>query len=119
VLRLMKALRHEAPGIADTAKRLGIKDGNPVAYVLKTVNTSHGGKMSVARVLSGKIGDGITLASPDSEAGRVAATFALTGQHNDKRGPAEAGETVAFGKLDHAKTGDTLTAGSPAHAALA
>jgi elongation factor G len=119
VLRLMKALRHESPGIADTAKRLGVKGGNPVAYVLKTVNTSHGGKMSVARVLSGKIGDGVTLASPEGEAGRVAATFKLTGQHSDKRGPAEAGETVAFGKLDHAKTGDTLTAGTPAHAALA
>jgi elongation factor G len=119
VLRLMKALRHESPGIADTAKRLGIKAGNPVAYVLKTVNTSHGGKMSVARVLSGKIGDGVTLASPEGEAGRVAATFKLTGQHSDKRGPAEAGETVAFGKLDNAKTGDTLTAGASAHAAIA
>jgi elongation factor G len=119
VLRLMKALRHESPGIADTAKRLGIKAGNPIAYVLKTVNTSHGGKMSVARVLSGKIGDGVTLASPEGEAGRVAATFKLTGQHSDKRGPAEAGETVAFGKLDNAKTGDTLTAGASAHAAVA
>src|SRR6187402_2179293 len=27
VLRLMKALRHEAPGVADTVKRLGIKQG--------------------------------------------------------------------------------------------
>src|SRR5882757_7912459 len=44
VLRLMKALRHEAPGIADTVERLGVKAGSPVAYVLKTVNTSHGGK---------------------------------------------------------------------------
>ena len=61
VLRLMKALRHESPAIADTAKRLGVKAGSPVAYVLKTINTSHGGKMSVARVLTGKIGDGTTL----------------------------------------------------------
>ena len=37
VLRLMKALRHESPGIADTAKRLGVKAGSdPVAYVMKT-----------------------------------------------------------------------------------
>jgi elongation factor G len=119
VLRLMKALRHEAPGIADTAKRLGLKGGNPVAYVMKTINTSHGGKMSVARVLSGKIADGVTLTGQEADAGRVAAVFNLTGQHSDKRGPAEAGETVAFGKLDHAKTGETLTAGSPAHAPIA
>jgi elongation factor G len=119
VLRLMKALRHEAPGIADTVKRLGVKAGHPVAYVLKTINTSHGGKMSAARVLTGKIGDGASLISPEGEAGRVAAVFKLMGQHSEKRGPAEAGETVALGKLDHAKTGDTLTDGQHAHPPLA
>ena len=62
VLRLMKALRHEAPGIAATAKRLGVKaNGDAVAYVLKTFHTAHGGKLSVARVLAGQIGDGVTL----------------------------------------------------------
>src|SRR4029077_4155759 len=35
--------------------------------------------------------------------------------HGEKRGPAEAGDTVAFGKLDHAKTGDTLTDGQTPH----
>jgi elongation factor G len=119
VLRLMKALRHESPGIADTVKRLGIKAGSPIAYVLKTVQTTHGGKMSVARVMTGKIGDGATLQTPDGEAGRVAAVFKLMGQHSEKRGPAEAGETVALGKLDHAKTGDTLTDGQKAHPPIA
>src|SRR6202171_775611 len=119
VLRLMKALRHESPGIADTAKRLGIKAGSPIAYVLKTVQTTHGGKMSVARVLIGKIGDGVSLLGPEAAAGRVAAVFKLMGQHNEKRGPAEAGETVALGKLDHARTGDTLTEGQKAHPPLA
>ena len=41
------------------------------------------------------------------------------GQHSEKRGPAEAGDTVAFGKLDHAKTGDTLTDGQTPHPPLA
>src|SRR6188472_2661417 len=46
VLRLLKALRHESPGAAETAKRLGVKNGaDAVAYVLKTLNTTHGGKM--------------------------------------------------------------------------
>jgi elongation factor G len=115
VLRLMKALRHEAPGVAETAQRLGVKPGSTVAYVLKTINTSHGGKMSVARVLSGKIGDGAHLITPDGDAGRVAAVFKLMGQQSEKRGPAEAGDTVALGKLDQAKTGDTLTEGQQAH----
>src|SRR5246127_4649842 len=48
-LRLLKALRHESPGIAETAKRLGVKPAgmDAVAYVLKTQNTTHGGKMSI------------------------------------------------------------------------
>jgi elongation factor G len=120
VLRLLKALRHESPGIVETAKRLGVKAGNDaVAYVLKTLNTAHGGKMSVARVISGQAGDGTTLLSGDDEAGRVAGVFKLVGQSTEKRGPATVGETVAFAKLDKAKTGDTLSAGKQAHAALA
>src|SRR5580692_9873 len=120
VLRLLKALRHESPGIAATAKRLGVKaGGDPVAAVLKTFHTTHGGKLSVARVLNGQIGDGVTLNSPTEEAGRVSGVSKLVGQSNEKRGPAAAGETVAFGKLDHAKTGDTLSAGKQPHPAVA
>ncbi len=118
VLRLLKALRHEAPGIETTAKRLGVKGGDPLAYVLKTLNTGHAGKMSVVRVLAGQVGDGVTLSSPEREAGRISGTFKLVGQSSEKRGPATAGETVALGKLEYAKTGDTLSAGKQAHAAL-
>jgi len=120
VLRLLKALRHESPGIAETAKRLGVKSGNDaVGYVLKTLNTSHGGKMSVVRMLAGQAGDGTTFLTGDDEAGRVAGVFKLVGQASEKRGPASVSETVAFAKLEKAKTGDTLTAGKQAHAALA
>ena len=118
VLRLLKALRHESPNVEATAKRLGVKGGEAVAYVLKTLNTAHAGKLSIARVLSGQVGDGITLSSPEREVGRVAATFKLLGQNNEKRGPAAAGDTVALGKLEHAKTGDTLSAGKQTHVAL-
>jgi elongation factor G len=119
VLRLLKALRHEAPGIAATAKRLGIKaNGEAVAAVLKTFHTTHGGKLSVARVLNGQIGDGVTLSSPTAEAGRVSGVAKLLGQSTEKRGPASAGETVSFGKLDSAKTSDTLSSGKQPHAAV-
>jgi elongation factor G len=120
VLRLMKALRHETPDGTETAQRLGVKaNGEAVGYVLKTFHTTHGGKMSVARVLAGQIGDGVTLSSPEQEAGRVSGVFKLTGQQSEKRGPAAAGETVALGKLDHAKTGDTLSSGKQPHPAVA
>jgi len=119
VLRLMKALRHESPGVSETAQRLGVKAGNEaVALVLKTFHTTHGGKMSVARLLSGQAGDGTTLASSTGDAGRVSGVFKLMGQHFEKRGQAAVGEMVALGKLDNAKTGDTLSSGKQAAAAL-
>ena len=119
VLRLLKALRHESPGPADTAKRLGVKQGgDPVAYVLKTLHTTHGGKMSIVRMLAGQAGDGVTFLTGDNEAGRVAGVFKVLGQSNEKRGPAAVGETVAFAKLEKAKTDDTLSAGKQPHPPL-
>jgi elongation factor G len=120
VLRLLKALRHEAPGIAETAKRLGVKPGgDAVGYVLKTLNTAHGGRVSIVRMLAGQAGDGTTFLTGDDEAGRVAGVFKLVGQNSEKRGPASVGETVAFAKLEKAKTGETLTAGKEPHPPIA
>src|SRR5262249_43827842 len=108
VLRLLKALRHEAPGVAATRKRLGVNaNGDAVGFVLKTFQTTHGGKLSVTRILNGEIGDGTTLSSPDAEVGRVSGVAKLVGLSSEKRGAARAGETVALGKIDGAKTGDT------------
>ncbi|MEA2936141.1 MAG: elongation factor [Variibacter sp.] len=119
VQRLLKALRHEIPGIEDTAKRLGVKsNGEAVGYVMKTYNTSHAGKLSVVRVLSGQIGDGTTLNSPETEAGRVSGVFKVTGHGTEKRQSAVAGETVGLGKLEHARTGETLSSGKQPHVAV-
>ncbi len=121
VLRLLKALRHETPRHRRQPQSGSASSpaSDPVAYVIKTFHTAHGGKMSVARVLAGQIGDGTTLNSPSGEAGRVSGVLKLVGQTTEKRGPATAGETVALGKLDHAKTGDTLSAGKQAHPPVA
>jgi elongation factor G len=119
VLRLLKALRHEAPGVSETAQRVGVKAGNDtVALVLKTFHTTHGGKMSVVRLLAGQAGDGTTLMTSAGDAGRVSGVFKLMGQNFEKRGQAAVGETVALGKLDSAKTGDTLSSGKQPAAAL-
>ena len=119
VLRLLKALRHELPGVSETAQRLGVKAGNEaLALVLKTFHTTHGGKMSLVRLLAGQAGDGTTLTTSTGDAGRVSGVFKLMGQHFEKRAQAAAGETVALGKLDSAKTGDTLSSGKQPAAAL-
>jgi elongation factor G len=115
----MKALRHEAPNVEATIKRLGVNaGGEAVGYVLKTFNTAHGGKMSILRVLAGQIGDSTILSSSEREVGRVAGTFKLMGQHSEKRGAATVGETVALAKLDYARTSDTLSTGKTAHMSL-
>jgi elongation factor G len=108
ILRLLKALRHEAPFVATTAARLGAADAPSCAYVLKTFHTAHGGKLSLARILEGHFADGATVyGSGDEE--RISGIFSLAGQEPTKRGEAHEGDTVAFGRLDSTKTGDTLS----------
>jgi elongation factor G len=110
VLRLLKALRHESPGVTQTAARLGLNPGNgAIGYVMKSLHTAHGGKMSITRVLSGEIGEGATLTGSKGESARVSGVFKVQGAAMEKRGPAQAGETVAFGKLDPISTGETIT----------
>ena len=115
----MKALRHEAPGVAETAKRLGVPaQKEALAYVFKTVHLQHGGKLSLTRVLAGRLDDGATLQSSSGESGRVSGILGVSGTHDSKRPSAEAGDTIALGKLDAVKTGDTLSGGKTAPAAL-
>src|ERR1700730_17072290 len=104
--------------MAASCRSRGCRPARAAAVVLTASHTTHGGKLSVARVLAGQIGDGVTLNSPTEEAGRVSGVFKLLGPSTEKRGPATAGETVAFGKLDHARTGDTLSSGKQVHAAV-
>ena len=119
VLRLMKALRHESPGVAETAARLGAPAGkDAIGYVFKTMHLQHGGKLSLTRLLSGRLDDGTTLQSSSGQSGRVSGIFAAGASQDGKRASAEAGDTVALGKLDAMKTGDTLSSGKTAPAAL-
>ena len=107
ILRLLKALRHEAPSVARTVERLGIGDASSCAQVLKTFHTEHGGKLSLVRVLAGTFSDGATVYSKDGDE-RISGIFTLMGQDPVKGGDAGPGSTVAFGRMDSIKTGDTL-----------
>lgn len=109
ILRLLKALRHEAPFVASTARRLKLENAKSAAYVFKTLYTGHGGKLSLARVLTGSIADGATVTGGGANEDRVAGVFTMKGDEAIKRGVAEAGDTVALGRLDPVRTGTTLT----------
>jgi elongation factor G len=111
ITRLLKALRHEAPTIVETRARFGLTaGGEAVVQVAKTIHTSHAGKLSIARVLCGKVADGATLYADDGQSGRVSGILPPTGaRETNKRAEAREGEVVAFGKIDPAVTGMTLT----------
>ena len=109
VFRLLKALRHEVPFVSETARRLKVENTKSSAYVFKTVHTAHGGKLSLARVLTGEFGDGTIVTGPSGEE-RISGVFAMRGEDAQKRGVAQAGDTVAFGRLEHVRTGETVTA---------
>ncbi len=107
--RLLKALRHEAPFVEETAKRLGLGSAKSAAYIMKTYHTSHAGKLSLARVLTGQFADGASVYSLAGEE-RISGVFQVTGTDVKKRGPGLEGDTVAFGRLESLLTGTTLTA---------
>ena len=118
IVRLLKALRHEAPFADAAAERLGVADATSCAFVMKTIHTPHAGKLSLARVFAGTFSDGDAVYGGEADE-RIAGTFDVLGQEAVKRGPAKPGDTVAFGRLESVKTGDTLSAEKGAVASIA
>ena len=105
VQRLLKALRHEAPEVAETAARLGIEtSGDTMVQVFKIMNAAHTGKLSLGRVWHGTAKDGMTL-----DGSRVSGLFRMLGHKQDKRGEAGAGAVVAMGRMEDVATGALLT----------
>ena len=119
VLRLLKTIRHDVADVEATRKRLGVTDGaGTIAQVMKTIHTAHGGKLSVARILSGTVNDGNELTLPDGGTARVSGIYRLLGKDQAKLPSARLGDTVALGKLEGARTGQTLGSGKNGAAQL-
>lgn len=117
VRRLWKALRHDAPEVAETAARRGVaataaRDGvspgaEPLAQVFRTVQAGHAGRLSHVRLWRGAVRDGGSLGGQ-----RIGGLWRFPGGEATKATEAAAGEVVALGRLDSVATGDTL--GGPA-----
>lgn len=105
VRRLLQEIADWVPEPDVTAAARG-GDGPPAAQVLKTYNTPHGGKLSLVRVWRGTIKDGETVNGE-----RIGGIYHLMGSQQEKTDAAHAGDIVAFGRLEHARTGDTLQKG--------
>jgi elongation factor G len=110
IFRLLKALRHEAPTVDVTARRLKLENAKSAAYVMKSLHTAHGGKLSLVRILTGEFGEGTVVTGVEGRDERAAGVFALRGEEPVKRGTGRAGETVALGRLEHIRSGETISA---------
>src|SRR5208337_918015 len=115
VTRLLKALRHESPGVVHTRKRLQIDDkGPPLAQVIRTIHTAHGGKLSLSRVLRGAFADGATVINSHGVEERIGGLARLMGATSSKVTRAEEGDTIAFARLEGLSTGDRIADGKVA-----
>ncbi len=112
VTRLWKALRHETSGVEATRARLHIPaQGPPLAQVIRTLHTAHGGKVSVARVLRGEFADGATVRAANGEEDRIGGISRLMGASSTRQSVAKEGDTLAFGRLDHVANGEAFALG--------
>ena len=110
VRRLLKALRHETPDASVAAERLlGAAPGDtPTAYIFKTSHAGQAGKLSLARVLGGKLSDGATYTRADGSTVRGSGLMAVEGGDHKKTDRGEAGDVVGIGRLDDVLTGEIV-----------
>lgn len=112
VTRLLKALRHEAPGLAETRGRIGVvEDGPPLAQVMKSWHAGQGGKLSLARVMRGRLSEGDVVTSSGGVETRIAGIVALKGSEQSRKPAAAEGEVAGFAKLDGIGTGEAFMLG--------
>lgn len=106
VLRLWKALRHETPGHAETAARLGITPdkGTLCGTVFKTLHQSHTGKLSLVRLWQGEVVENGMLGGK-----RLGGLYRIMGGHVEKAGRAGAGDLAALGRVDEMSTGNLVS----------
>ena len=122
IAQLLDAIADYLPAPAEEVEMVG---NNPVtgevekrrqdpsapfsAYVFKTISDPFAGKLSVMRVISGKIASDMTCYVPNKQAKeKIGHMFRLEGKKQDGVKEASAGEIVAAAKLKEVTTGDTL-----------
>jgi elongation factor G len=108
VRRLLKAMRHEAPGPQAAADRLEVSD--PSLYVFKVIHGSIG-RLALSRVLGGRISEGSDLKAEAGDHARVGSLFKVQGEKTTKVSEARDGDLVAVAKIDAVKSGQWLGAG--------
>ncbi|NJL82536.1 MAG: hypothetical protein HC890_05485 [Chloroflexaceae bacterium] len=117
VCPLLAAISAETPAPRITAQRRGLtpnSEGKTLVQVLKNYYIPQGGRLSLVRVWQGQLQDEAILNGNQ----RASGIYRLFGQQQEALPAAAMVEIVAVGRLESAKTGDTLTTASELTASL-
>ncbi|MBR0139354.1 MAG: GTP-binding protein, partial [Firmicutes bacterium] len=92
------------------APRFEVKDGPNTAFVFKTIADPFLGKISLAKVISGKLVPAMTIYNNNAEKEeKLGSMFFLRGKTQGECPQVLPGDIVALAKLQFTQTGDTLT----------
>ena len=103
VRRLLKSLRHDAPGPDVTARRLGVDE--PALYAAKTYHGSPVGRLTIARALGGSFDEGSDVITDSGKEQRLGSMLKIQGGSQDKVSRAAKGALVGIAKADELKAG--------------
>ena len=100
--RLARFLVDEAPPPA-------VKEGNPAAFVFKTIADPYVGRVNVFKVLQGSVRPDVVLTNGRTMADeRLHQLFTLKGREQEPAAEVPAGDIAAVAKLSDTSTGDVL-----------
>lgn len=93
----------------EPVEKISVVDGPFSAFVFKTIIDPFVGKISIMKVVAGKLNAGTeVLNERTSKVEKIGKLFFLRGNQQEELNYAEAGDIVAVAKLQHTLSGDTL-----------
>ena len=93
----------------EQVEKLCVVDATPSAFVFKTIVDPFVGKISVMKVVTGKLTSGMEILNERTgKTEKLGKLFFLRGKEQQELNYAEAGDIVAVAKLQHTLSGDTL-----------
>jgi len=93
----------------EPVERVSKLDASPSAFIFKTIVDPFVGKISMMKVVTGKLSSGMELFNERTgKAEKLGKLFTLRGKEQLEMNQAEAGDIVAVAKLQNTLSGDTL-----------
>ena len=93
----------------EPVEKMCVVDATPSAFVFKTIVDPFVGKISIMKVVTGKLTSGMEILNERTgKTEKLGKLFFLRGKEQQELNYAEAGDIVAVAKLQHTVSGDTL-----------